>query len=252
MDPLARLQPLTRFSNRADDYAKFRPSYPVEAVDFILDGLGDPAALTVADIGAGTGISSRLLADRGIRVIAVEPNERMRSAAGEDARVTFADSRAENTGLDEGAVDLVTCFQSFHWLQADAALAEFRRILKPGGRVALAWNVRDDRDSFTRGYGQIILDVSGPRANIERFDSAAALMENPAFRDAKSATFASRQTLSLDELLGRARSASYVPLEGPDFDRVMRELTELQRGRADARGNATLVYQTKVFRARKL
>jgi len=249
MDPLAGLQPLTRFSNRADDYAKFRPSYPPEAIDFVLTGLGDPTLLTAADIGAGTGISSRLLADRGIQVIAIEPNERMRSAAGDDPRIAFVDGEGERTGLRDKSVNLVACFQSFHWLRAESALVEFQRILKPGGRVALAWNVRDDRDAFTRGYGRIILDVAGPKANIERFDSAVVLMENPAFRAAESATFASRQSLRLDELLGRARSASYVPLDGPAHERVMNALADLHAAHAGADGMATLVYQTKAYRA---
>mgnify|MGYP001369290075 CR=1 FL=1 len=249
MDPLAGLKPLTRFSERAADYAKFRPSYPPEAIDFILEDLGDPACLIAADIGAGTGISSRLLAERGIRVIAVEPNERMRSAADPHPRVEFADGQGERTGLRDASVDLATCFQSFHWLQAESALAEFLRILKPAGRVALLWNVRDDRDAFTRGYGQVILDVAGPKANIERIDAADDLMRHPAFRDAKSATFASRQLLSVDELLGRARSASYVPLDGPDYERVMDALGRLHGAHAGAEGKAALVYQTCVYRA---
>jgi 2-polyprenyl-3-methyl-5-hydroxy-6-metoxy-1,4-benzoquinol methylase len=76
---LHTLNPLDRFSDRAADYVKYRPSYPMAAIDIILEGLGQ-TPLVAADIGAGTGISSRLLADRGVRVLAIDPNAAMRAA----------------------------------------------------------------------------------------------------------------------------------------------------------------------------
>ena len=94
------LDTVGRFSDRAADYVRYRPSYPPAAIELILEGLGSPADLTVADIGAGTGISARLVADRGVRVIAVEPGDGMRSAAAPHDNVTWVAGLAEATGLE--------------------------------------------------------------------------------------------------------------------------------------------------------
>ena len=102
--PLYHRDPTGRFSDRAAAYAQHRPDYPSAAIDAILDGLGDPAQLVAADLGSGTGISSRLLADRGVVVKAVEPNPEMRSAATPHERVELLDCVAERTGLANASV----------------------------------------------------------------------------------------------------------------------------------------------------
>src|SRR4051812_29902068 len=138
-DPrLFQMNPTERFSDRARDYVRFRPSYPSEAIDEVLRGL--PAGIVCADVGAGTGISARLVADRGVKVIAVEPNAAMRGAATPHELVEWRAGTAEATGLGTAAVDLVVCAQAFHWFDPARALEEFHRILRPGGRVALMWN----------------------------------------------------------------------------------------------------------------
>src|SRR5262245_44915731 len=149
---LTAMNPTGRFSGRAEDYRRYRPDYPAAALDAILEGLGEPSRLVAADVGAGTGISSRLLADRGVRVVAIEPNEAMRAAAAPHPLVEFREGTAERTGLAEATLDLVLCAQSFHWFRAKEALAEFRRVLRPGGRVALLWNERNLADPMTAAY----------------------------------------------------------------------------------------------------
>ncbi len=133
--PRFELSPTSRFADRASDYARFRPSYPAEAIDAALAGMPIASGLVAADIGAGTGISSRLFAERGVRVLAVEPNAAMRESAEPHEGVTFVDGTAEATGLESASVDLVICAQAFHWFRPVEALAEFRRIVKPGGRL---------------------------------------------------------------------------------------------------------------------
>ncbi|MBV9438785.1 MAG: class I SAM-dependent methyltransferase, partial [Candidatus Eremiobacteraeota bacterium] len=123
------MRPTARFTKRADAYAAGRPSYPPAAIDALLDGLGDPSAVVAVDLGAGTGISSRLLAERGAQVLAVEPNAAMRAAAERHPRVEWIDGTAEQTGLAEASVDLVAAFQAFHWFHAPVALREAIRIL---------------------------------------------------------------------------------------------------------------------------
>ena len=146
------MNPLSRFSDRAADYAKYRPSYPDEAIAILLEGLGNPSQLLAADIGAGTGISSPLLAQRGVRVIAIEPNEAMREAASPHPLVEFQDGAAEATNLPDTSVDLVTCFQAFHWFNPEPTLEVFHRILKPTGRLAVVWNDRDRNNELTQSY----------------------------------------------------------------------------------------------------
>jgi ubiquinone/menaquinone biosynthesis C-methylase UbiE len=145
--------PLSRFCDLASDYAKYRPSYPAAAIDFILEGIDTQLPIVVADVGAGTGISSRLLAERGVRVIAIEPNADMRQAAAPHPLVEFRQATAEATSLSDASVDLVTCFQSFHWFNPEPTLLEFHRILKPSGRLAAVWNEWDKNDDFTENFG---------------------------------------------------------------------------------------------------
>ncbi len=160
LTPLHTLNPLNRFSDRVEDYVKYRPSYPAAAIDQILENFTLP--ITAADIGAGTGISSRLLAARDVKVIAIEPNAEMRNAGIRDniSSVEWKDGTAENTNLPEASVDLVTCFQAFHWFTPEPTLAEFRRILKPKGKLAVVWNFRDENDEFTAEYSRIVRDAS--------------------------------------------------------------------------------------------
>src|SRR6185295_16889471 len=101
--------------------------------------------------GAGTGISARLLADRGVRVVAVEPGDAMSGSAARHPRVRWVAATAEAIGLDSASVDLVLCAQSFHWFRPEAALAEFARILRPRGRLAIVWNRRSTTDPLTAG-----------------------------------------------------------------------------------------------------
>lgn len=156
------MNPLTYFSDAAADYAKYRPRYPDAAIDAILEGLGLPSQIVVAEIGAGTGIASRQLAECGVRVIAIEPNQEMRQAAQSHPLVEFCEGTAEATNLPDASVDLVVCFQAFHWFNREESLAEFRRILKPSGRLALVWNYWESEDRFTSDYYGLLRKASKP------------------------------------------------------------------------------------------
>ena len=241
--------PIGRFSDRAEDYVKYRPSYPAAAIDAVLDGVGPAGHLRAADIGAGTGISARLLASRGVNVVAIEPGEGMRQAAAPHPLVTWVSGRAEDTGLDPRSVDVVLCAQSFHWFKQDDALTEFARILEPGGRVALMWNRRSKRDPFTAGFRQAILD-SGGESPAERMEfDPAAVTASGLFGRLERLVFPNSQRLDVDGLIGRARSASYVPKTGEAGARLIDVLSALHRQFADAQGMVTLVYEAEVFRA---
>jgi SAM-dependent methyltransferase len=245
-EPLSDLAPTTRFADRASDYALFRPSYPGAAIDAVLERLDLSKALVAADIGAGTGISSRLLADRGVHVLAVEPNAAMREGAEAHSLVTFVDGTAEATTLSDASVDLVICAQAFHWFKPRPALEEFRRILKSDGRLALMINERDDEDSATREYTAAIRRAAdrelseGMRAAIEGALSEALL-------PAASRSFPYAQSLTREGLIGRARSASYVPKDGPRYEQLLRDLEAVWASHHAADGTIALGYRTFVW-----
>lgn len=206
-----------RFGDRARAYAAHRPGYPPAAIDAVFAGLGDPRGLRVADIGAGTGISSRLLAERGAQVVAIEPNAKMRAAAGLDAGIEWRDGTGEATGLPDAAVDVAAAFQAFHWFATPAGMAEMRRIARR--RAALVQYERDPSDPFAAGYGAVVETYALDDTEERR---AAALRTFAAFPGASvaRAEFPSRQRLDLEGLLGRAASSSYLPQSG-DANRAM-------------------------------
>lgn len=207
--PLYTMNPLTRFSDKATDYAKYRPSYPDEAINIILEGL-DISQLLAADIGAGTGISSRLLANYGMRVIAIEPNVQMQQAADAHPLVEFREGTAENTRLPDASVDLVTCFQAFHWFNPELSLLEFRRILKSSGRLALVWNNHDRNDFFTSEYSRLVRETSHNHPAESRMMSVEPLLVTPHFVNVREYTFEYKQQLDLAGLICRAASVSYI------------------------------------------
>ncbi len=245
--PRFEMSPTSRFGDRASDYALFRPSYPLAAIDAILDGLAVGPGFVAADIGAGTGIASRLLAERGVRVLAVEPNGGMRESAESHPLVTFQGGAAEATGLGEGSVDLVLCAQAFHWFKPQEALVEFQRILKRPGRLALLVNERADDDEAMRAYNAAIRAAAhrelseGMRSAVDDALLAAGFSTAPVW-------FPQRQTLSREGLVGRARSASYVPKEGPRYDQLLLDLGRLWEDHHDESGLVSLGYRTFVWR----
>lgn len=252
--PLHRQAPTTRFSDRASDYARFRPSYPAEAIDTILDGLADPPSLVAADVGAGTGISARLLADRGVRVIAIEPNEAMRqagSASQPPARgsIEWREGTAEATGLGDASADLVLCAQSYHWFEPAAACIEFGRILKPDGRLALLWNDADEGDPISKGYYDLVREASdgvGPTSHqtVARDPHVA-----PPFDDQSIRRYRFRNAQRFDEsaLIGRAMSASYVPKSGERAERLREALRNLHRAHAAPDGFVEFGYRVFLY-----
>jgi len=215
-----------RFSDRADSYVAARPSYPFESIDVLIDGLGDPASLAVADLGAGTGISSRVIAARGPLVYAIEPNAKMRAAAAPDPRVRWVDGTAEATTLPAASVNVVAAFQAWHWVDHPAGVAEARRILRPGGRLAAIYNERDERDPFTAGYGELVMKYSTDATEQRRADALAAFATiDPAH--AQRFEYVNIQQLDRAGLHKRADSSSYLPHSGETSEAMHAELDDL-------------------------
>ncbi len=236
------------FSNRATNYVKYRPSYPSTAIEAILNGLG--ASLTAADIGAGTGIASRLLAERGVKVIAIEPNGSMRMAADPHPLIEYRDATAEQTKLSDASVDLVTCFQAFHWFQPIPTLKEFHRILKPSGRLALIWNEWVANNDALAEFNSIIsqaLPNNAPRG--KQSGAMNPLWSSPDFRHIRRHKFMHKHELDLTGLVGYAQSKSFVPQEGSVHQELLSNLQELHARWADDRGIVSLPYCTTIYTA---
>ncbi len=243
------MNPLSRFSDRAADYVKYRPSYPDAAIAVILAGLDNSAQLIAADVGAGTGISSRLLAERRISVIAIEPNAAMREAAESHELVEFRDTTAEATNLPDASIDLVTCFQAFHWFNPETSLLEFRRVLKLSGRLALVWNNREQTDKFTSEYSRLIRAASNNHPAEARMKSVELLLTSPHFVNVRENTFIYKQQLDFAGLIGRMQSVSYVPREELVQQQLISDLQDLYDRNCDEQGFVYMVYRTSVHLA---
>jgi SAM-dependent methyltransferase len=234
-----------RFRRHASAYDAGRPVYPVEAIDLVFAGMGEPARLLVADLGAGTGISSRMLAQRGARVFAVEPNAAMRAKSGPLRDVTWVDASAERTGLASVSVDIVTAFQAFHWFDRDATFAEIARIVRPRGRAVAVYYERDESDRFTKSYGDVVREFAVDATEQRRTEALDAFERWSGWASVRRTDLPSEHVLDAAGLRDRARSTSYLPHGGPRAEQLTRALDELLAAYAVA-GSASMRLVTTV------
>ncbi|MBV8659248.1 MAG: methyltransferase domain-containing protein [Burkholderiales bacterium] len=150
------------FSKQAEAYSRGRPEYPAALLPWLIDELGIQPAQQVLDLGAGTGKFTRLLIQTGARVSAVEPVDAMRQQLAQALPdVAALPGTAESIPLPDASVDVVACAQAFHWFSTKAALEEIRRVLKPGGKLVLVWNVRDETVDWVAEITRLITPLEG-------------------------------------------------------------------------------------------
>jgi ubiquinone/menaquinone biosynthesis C-methylase UbiE len=251
MSDLSKHNPTNRFSGLAEVYAKSRPSYPADAVDYIVHHCAVGKNSILVDMGSGTGISSRLLAAQGPTVIGVEPNDDMRTQAESESldieNLSFLKGTAEQTLLLDNIADVVLCAQAFHWFEADAALAEFKRILKPGGWAVLIWNERNEKDAFTKTYGNLLRELPDTTSvEVPRGMAGQALLNSKIFHQQEFKHFPNQQIMDEEMLIGRAFSASYAPREKALAEEFTLKLRKLFKQFAD-HGTVSLIYETSVY-----
>ncbi len=240
----------TQFEGLASNYARIRPDYPDAAMRWILESCdarstsGEAAAtstdrtpLRVLDIGFGTGIAShallRVAADMRppvpLHIEGVEPGADMRRVATEAGLRVAAlhDTPAERTGLASHAWDLIVVAQAFHWFERAEAIAEFARLLRPGGTLALVWNLRQEgADAITDAYNRVVTTSAqaDPLQRERRAELAQPLRDSPQFRAFRQRSFDNPQSLTESGLLERATSASYFPRTEPERSAALAEL----------------------------
>lgn len=222
------------FAPLADDYARYRPGYPTEVLDELVRACELTSDWIIADIGSGTGNPARLFLEAGHQVIGVEPNREMREA-GERLLAAYPcfhslDGAAERIPLDALSVDLITVGQALHWFDADCARAEFQRILRPGGWVAVMWNDRrSDATAFTCDYDELTRYCAAKQPSPLATSSLATGLDRLFGAVTPNAvSFQHTQRFDLNGLLGRARSSGYVPQPGaPGHTELTAMLTDL-------------------------
>lgn len=245
--------PTRRFSGRVQDYVRYRPGYPAALLDLMVARLGLGHDTVVADIGAGTGLFSTALLERGARVIGVEPNEAMASAAeaalAAESRFRSVRGSAEATGLAAGSTDLVTAAQAFHWFDPAATRTEWNRILRPGGSALMVWNLRRlDSTPFLRDYETLLRRYGTDYGSVaERYADEAVLSAFFAPHVMQRARFDNIQVFDREGLAGRVASSSYVPAPGEvAHEPMMAALGELFSRHA-IEGTVTFEYDTVAY-----
>ena len=246
--------PTERFSDRAEYYAKYRPGYPDEMLQFLRSRLTPPSA--VADIGSGTGILTRLLLDKGYELYAVEPNEPMRCEAerilGRYPAFHSVRGTAEATTLRDRSMDLITCAQAFHWFDREKARAEFCRILKSNGMISLIWNERlDEASEINREYDEMLKRMAPEyKTVIHRQIGFEEIRRFFTPGEVRACTFPNDQILDREQFLGRLISSSFVPnVDQPGHEEIVEAAGRIFDAH-QTRGEIMFKYETKLYLGR--
>ena len=206
-----------RFDDRVEDYQRYRPQYPREILDILETEAGLRSNSRIVDVGAGTGLFTKLFLEHGNPVIAVEPNAQMRDVCGRlnahYPSLQVINGIAEATGIASHSVDIVTVAQAFHWFDSTAARTEFSRVLVPQGWVVIASNERlRFGDPFHEGFERLTERHNVDYGSVsERYPDRHALERFFAPQPMHYHTMPNSQVLNQDALLGRILSSSYMP-----------------------------------------
>jgi ubiquinone/menaquinone biosynthesis C-methylase UbiE len=246
-------EPTVRFSNRVENYVKYRPGYPDEVIEFLHRKFRLDQDSYIADIGSGTGIFTKLLLGKGYKVYAVEPNEPMKAVAEKSLKIyrnfTSVAGTAEHTNLPANSIDLVTSATAFHWFDVEKSRIEFKRILKPNGAVVLLWNVRKaDTDAFAIAYDQLLsnyaTDYNEVKSKTLNGERLAAFFDQGQF---ETLSYPNEQIFDEEGLIGRSLSSSYVPLPETSEGKVFLKDLEAVFHEHQVDGKVRFLYDTVMY-----
>lgn len=246
------LDPTKRFSNRVENYLKYRPTYPSEIIPLLESECGLSAESVIADIGSGTGLLTELFLRHGNPVFGLEPNPEMR-AAGEKVlahypKFTSVSASAEMTTLPDHSIDLVIAGQAFHWFDRGKARPEFVRILKPDGWVVLAWNgYRVETSPLMAAYQDLVVRYGTDYSEVQREVVGCDVESFYAPGRCKCARFEFQQTFDYEGLKGRLLSASYAPEpDHPGYDQMLLDVRKVFAANQQD-GRVAFAYETELY-----
>ncbi|MBN1633571.1 MAG: class I SAM-dependent methyltransferase [Ignavibacteria bacterium] len=245
------METVKRFNNRAEYYVKYRPEYPEGIIGILEKEIHFDESKDIADIGSGTGILSKLFARNGNIVFGVEPNEEMRTKA---EKLMFSyfnfisvNGTAENTTLADSSVDIITAAQAYHWFNAPKTKQEFKRILRNNGYVVIIFNVRKNNTPFMKAYNKLQenlkTDFKKVRLENVKGNHIVNFFDNLKI---KKKQLDNLQELDFLSLKGRLLSCSYVPLEGSENNRVLKELKKIF-DTYSVKGKIKIEYKTDIY-----
>ena len=244
-----------RFSNRVENYIKYRPGYPVEVVKTLESECGLNHDSIIADIGSGTGILSEMFLRHGNIVYGVEPNREMREA-GERLLINYPNfhsiaGTAEDTTLPYAGVDFMTAGQAFHWFDRKKAKVEFNRILKPQGWVVLIWNERlTSTTPFLAAYEQLLKTYATDYEQVDHRRMDTKVLSE--FFYFKIKQFKNIQVFDYEGVKGRTLSSSYVPEPSHlNYEPMIEELKKIFEAYQD-KGTVNFEYQTLIYYGDKI
>jgi SAM-dependent methyltransferase len=246
------LDPTKRFSNRVENYVKYRPTYPQDVISLLESECGLTPASVIADVGSGTGILSELFLKHGNRVFGVEPNREMRAAGdkflAKYSKFSSIDATAEATALVSTSIDFITAGQAFHWFDRQRSRAEFARILKPGGWVVLMWNgFRVESSPVNNAYQQLVLKYGTDYQEVRREVIGSDIESFYAPGVCHCVRFEFQQGFDFEGLRGRLLSSSYAPEpDHPHYQPMLLELQEIFDDHQKA-GKISLHYETELY-----
>lgn len=225
-------------------YDRVRPGYPLDAVAWMVP----EGATRVVDMGAGTGALTRSLLALGLEVVAVEPDDQMRDVlASRLPSVEVRAGRAEELPLEEAEADVVLGGQMWHWVDLEAATAEVARVLRPGGRLGLVWNQRDESVPWMAEFGALFGGEDSHSGVLE-----VIIAHDGLFEDSATANFSFTQQLARDDLVDFVASRSHVQVMDPtERALTLQRVAEFARTRSELATSQIIAvpYVTACWRA---
>ena len=220
-----------RFSNKVENYVRYRPSYPTGVIKYLVDTVGINSKSTVADIASGTGMLSQLLINRVKKLYCVEPNNEMRQYSEGILKkynnCSVINGSAETTNLEDNSVDFITVAQAFHWFNTQNSINEFKRILKPSGIMILIWNNRVNNTEFLKVYDDSLKKYAIDYNELNHQNITDNELNKYFKNEMIKKTFNNYQEFDIEGVMGRVLSCSYAPPEeSENFKKLKKSLKE--------------------------